>query len=210
MDAAKFRCLEVSVMNVSIGMTSMIRCWLGAPVQVVYLGVKARVPKGSVSPIQQFFIWKANLQPLFASKTFCEFHFLCRCYLVLVQFGWNSSTKQICQLSWWTESWNLDRLRMLCLELISTSLHQLFVMPASASFGWERLDAMEVDPSTDTPTLKEACHDIHGIGHYVDKYIQKICCKRRLWDIVLLCTRANIRDCCQCCKPRREEFYSVD
>ncbi len=33
-----------------------------------------------------------------------------------------------------------------CLELISTSLHQLSVMPV-ASFGWERLDAVEVDSS---------------------------------------------------------------
>ena len=32
---------------------------------------------------------------------------------------------------------------------------------------------MEVDTSADRPTLKEACHDMHGIGHYVDEYIQK-------------------------------------
>ena len=45
-----------------------------------------------------FFSWQTNLQPLFASKAFCELHFfmysICQCYLVLVQFGWNSSTKQ--------------------------------------------------------------------------------------------------------------------
>ena len=47
MDAAEFRCPEVSVMNISIiSMTSMIRCWLGVLVQVVYLGVKVKVPKG--------------------------------------------------------------------------------------------------------------------------------------------------------------------
>ena len=46
---------------------------------------------------------------------------------------------------------------------------------------------MEVDTSADRSTLKEACHDMHGIGHYVDEYMQKKCCQRRLWDIVVMC-----------------------
>ena len=88
MDAAKFRCLELSVMNVSIiGMTSMIRCLTWCPGAGSISWRQGQGPKGLVLQIQQFFICKANLQKLFASKTFHEFHFLCRCYLVLGQFG---------------------------------------------------------------------------------------------------------------------------
>jgi len=76
------------------------------------------------------------------------------------------------------------------LELISTSLHQLFVMPVSASFGQFRLDALEVDPSAGRPSLKEACHDIHGIGHYIDEYTRKKCCKPRLQTTCLLRSHA--------------------
>ena len=78
---------------------------------------------------------------------------------------------------------------------------------------------MEVDTSADRPTLKEACHDMHGIGHYVDKYIQKKSAVNLghgiQTDIAQTRQPAHHQmqsqeDCCQCRKPICEEFYSVD
>ena len=78
---------------------------------------------------------------------------------------------------------------------------------------------MEVDTSADRPTLKEACHDMHGIGHYVDEYMQKKSAVNLghgiQTDIAPTRQPAHHQmqtqeDCCQCRKPIREEFYSVD
>ena len=94
------------------------------------------------------------------------------------------------------------------------SFPQVDISFGNASFGqfWSRLDALEVDTSADRSTLKEACHDMHGIGHYVDEYMQKTCCHRRLWDIVVMCPspEQTQEDCCLCCERIHEEFDSVD
>ena len=78
MNAAKFRCLE-SFSDKHLHHWHDIHDSVldSVPlVQVVYLFcVKAKVPKGRCLQIQQFFVEKTHLQQLFASKTFCEFHF---------------------------------------------------------------------------------------------------------------------------------------
>ena len=84
-NAVKFRCLEVSLMNVSIiGITSMIRClaWCPGAGSNYILASRPRSQRVGVADAA-IFCRKAKLQVWGT-----------RFVLVLVQIGWNSSTKQ--------------------------------------------------------------------------------------------------------------------
>ena len=221
MDASKFRCLELSVMNVSIiGMTSMIRCLTWCPGAGSISWRQGKGPKGvGCRRFSNFSFEKQTFKRFLPAKRFANFIFLCRCYLVLGQFGWNSSTKQYANFP---DGQNLEIWTVCKCFCPWTHFHKSTSALSNSRFGQFRLIKVRCSGSWHQrwQANLERSMPWHAWNRSLrwQVHSETKCCKPRPRDIDGYSPDAATahhqmqtqEDCCQCRKPIREEFYSLD